>query len=229
MKIIYMILNHQNGYKYIGVSDILLNKKWREILANKCNVNDTLHRTLCNGNIADFKMTELEEIYQEHKLETRLQYWLDKYKPEYNKVVHEWETKEYKEGKYRKNWHKGNKGKSRASVILKAKHKESGKWMQVSGWKRAAAKVNGDWRNIMRAASTNNGGGYAYGYYWYIKKPSGDTRRRCYGVDGNGAYTKTFDSLTEAMRALGGDDNCKGICTSIKWGNKWRGYNWFYA
>ena len=31
------------------------------------------------------------------------------------------------------------------------------------------------------------------------------------------------------MRAFGEEDKGKGICTSIKWGNYWRGYKWYYS
>ena len=28
---------------------------------------------------------------------------------------------------------------------------------------------------------------------------------------------------------VGGDDRGKGICTSIKWGSRWKGYMWHYS
>ena len=50
-----------------------------------------------------------------------------------------------------------------------------------------------------------------------------------YGIHKNGHVTQVFESIYEAMRSFGEEDKGKGICTSIKWGSRWKGYLWYKA
>lgn len=226
MILIYIIVNQMNGCSYIGTTEKQLYEEWQEVIDNACNINSTLHNNICYGGAENYRIRQLEEIYQLNLVQTRLDYWIDKYKPVYNLDIVKHEVGKPVHNKHNKDWNKKNRGGSSAQVVLKAKNKVTGKWITVTGWHKAADKVKGDWRNIMRAANKN--GGYAYGYYWYVKSRPDTLCKRCYGIDDKGNRTKVFDSLTEACKGIAVNDKTKGICTSIKYGQKFRGYYWFY-
>ena len=102
---------------------------------------------------------------------------------------------------------------------------ETGKLKTLHGWDTAAKFCNGDVANIKRAIRTD---GSAYGYKWWVYKKVESVKKRVYGVGKSGEVTKVFDSILDAMRAFGEEDRGKGICTSLKWGSRWKGYLWYY-
>ena len=225
---IYIIRHNQTGHKYLGFDKRPLNKVWREILENYSSGNSALFNTMQRVGIKQFKINIVEEV-QDNKLEERLAYWLDKYKPEYNNDVIEHVTrKKAPNKKTRRRWgyqrvHKP-KGE-RQKTVIKCRSLETGKLKTLHGWDTAAKFCNGDVANIKRAIRTD---GSAYGYKWWVYKKVESVKKRVYGVGKSGEVTKVFDSILDAMRAFGEEDRGKGICTSLKWGSRWKGYLWYY-
>ena len=227
---IYMIVNRKNGHKYLGSDVRPLNKVWREILEKYESWNGALYNTMKYYGVESFSIKIVEEV-ADHKLEERMEYWSERYSPEYNTSVIAYTSKsvDNKES-YRKGvrkWgynriHKKNK-KSNKNVI-KCRNIETGKLKTLHGWDAAAKFVGGYVANIKRAVKT---GGTAYGYKWWIYKKV-DIKRSVYGVHKDGSVTQVFSTITEAVRAFGEDDKGKGICTSIKWGSRWKGCLWYY-
>ena len=225
---IYIIKNVVNGHQYIDYTDLPLNKKWKEILQKYENGSSSLFNSMKHDGIGRFKISILEEYYKDD-VDVRLQYWLDRYDPEYNKDVLEHIGISTSKRKSRLKWgiqrkHKP-KGK-RPTNIIKCRSLETGKLKTHHGWEAAAKWVNGNVGNIKKAVARN---GTAYGYKWWIYKKAGDTRRRVYGIHTDGHVTPVFESIVSAMRAFDEDDRGKGICTSIKWGSRWKGYKWYYS
>ena len=226
---IFIIKHKETGYKYLGYDNRPLNKVWREIHENYTSWNGSLWNTMQRVGIDSFKISIVEEV-SEKLLTTRYAYWLDKYAPEYNKDVFEHVAREKKPNKKtRRRWgyqrvHKP-KGEKQRNVI-KCSSLETGKLKTLHGWQACADFCNGDLANIKRAIRT---GGSAYGYKWWIYKKVGSVKRQVYGVGKEGQVTKTFESIADAMRAFGEEDRGKGICTSIKWGSRWKGYLWYYS
>lgn len=225
---IYIIRHNQTGCKYLGFDKRPLNKVWREISENYTEWNGSLWNTMKRAGINQFKISIVEEV-ADHKLEARMEYWMNRYNPEYNKdvIAHEDRAKKPNK-KTRRRWgyqrvHKP-KGKPRSNVI-KCRSLETGKLKTLHGWKACAEFCDGDLANIKRAIRT---GGSAYGYKWWIYKKV-ENKRSVYGVGKEGQVTKVFASISDAMRAFGEDDRGKGICTSIKWGSRWKGYLWYYS
>ena len=103
---------------------------------------------------------------------------------------------------------------------------QTGKLKTHHGWKAAAEFANGKVTKIKDAIARD---GTAYGYKWWVYKQIGSNKRKVYGIHKEGHVTPIFDSISEAMRAMGEDDRGKGICTSLKWNQRWKGYMWFYA
>ena len=224
---IYIIVNRVNGHKYLGSDKRPLNKVWREMLEKADHENTSLYNTMKHVGTDRFSIKIVEEV-PEHKLDSRMQYWLDKYNPEYNTgaLVEIIERGKYKRSTRRWGIQRKKKPKAkRETNTIKCRNVETGKLKTLHGWKAAAEYVNGDLSNIKKAIKK---GSVAYGHTWWIYKKAGDIKRPVYGVNKDGHFTKVYPSISDAMRDFDGDDRGKGICTSIKWGSRWRGYLWFY-
>lgn len=224
---IYIVVNRVNGHKYLGFDERPLNKVWREMI-EKCETeNSSLYNTMRHVGTDRFSIKIVEEV-DNRKLDDRLEYWMNRYSPEYNEgALPEITTR----GTYKRNGRKygimrKKKPKAkRETNTIKCRNVETGKLKTLHGWKAACEYVGGERSNIKRAIAR---GSIAYGHYWWYYKKVGDIKKRVYGVNKDGHYTRVYDSISDAMRDFGGDDRGKGICTSIKWNRRWRGYLWFY-
>lgn len=224
---IYIVVNRVNGHKYLGYDERPLNKVWREMLEKCENENTSLFNTMKHIGTDRFSIKIVEEV-RESKLDERMEYWTRKYNPEYNTVLKEYTPR----GKYKRSstritgiMRKKKKKGERAKNVIKCRNVETGKLKTLHGWKAACDYVNGERANIRRAIDR---GSVAYGHTWWIYKKAGDLKKPVYGVNKDGHYTEVYESISAAVRAFGEDDRGKGICTSIKWGRRWRGYLWFY-
>lgn len=228
---IYMIVNRQNGHKYLGSDVRPLNKVWREILEKYESWNGALYNTMKYYGSGAFSIKIVEEV-NDNRLEERMAYWAERYTPEYNEVVIPHETKHvdnkesYRRGERKWGYQRIHKKQKKSNkIVLKCRSLETGKLKTLHGWETAAKFAGGHVANIKRAIRTNTN---AYGYKWWIYKKV-EIRRSVYGVHKDGSITETFPTITSAMRAFGEEDRGKGICTSIKWGSRWKGYQWYYA
>ena len=225
---LYIIRHNQTGYKYLGYDKKPVNKIWREILENHDKWNGSLWNTMSSVGVEHFKLNIVEEV-PDHKIEERYKFWLDKGGFVYNEDVVPYDGKKlkpYKRGRGVKGYMRKHKPKGkRTKNVIKCRNIETGKLKTIHGWEACAKFCNGDVGNIKRAVRT---GGSAYGYKWWIYKKN-DIKRSVYGVGKEGNHTKIFPSISDAMRAFGEEDKGKGICSSIKWGSRWKGYLWYYA
>ena len=201
---------------------------WKEILQKYEHENSSLFSGMRYYGIANFKISILEEFYGSG-IEDRMEYWFNRYSPEYNQDVINIPYKEQKKSRSKLKWGiqrtKKPKAKHETNTI-KCRNLETGKLKTLHGWKAAADYVDGNITNIKKAIRRQ---GTAYGYKWWIYKRAKDAKRCVYGIHKEGHTTPVFQSITEAMKAMGADDRGKGICTSIKWKQRWKGYMWFYA
>ena len=84
--IIYLILNKQTGEKYVGNTTLAMNKEWvHHIDRSKRMSVEPLHKAFRQYGVHNFMMKELDE-YDNTCLESKLNEWIDKYKPEYNPI-----------------------------------------------------------------------------------------------------------------------------------------------
>ena len=227
---IYIILNRQTSHKYIGYDTLPLNKVWSNILKNYGNKNDALSNAIRYYSEEAFTIRILEEV-QDRVLVDRVQYWVNKYNPEYNVSVVEHVTRKldnkgsYKAGQKRWGYQRKKKPKKHDKNVIKCRCLKSGKLRTFHGWVAAAEFANGTASCIRRSIYRD---GTAYGYKWWIYKQA-PSKKQVYGVHKNGHVTETFESISAAMRSFGEEDRGKGICTSIKWGSRWKGYLWYYS
>ena len=224
---IFIVVNRVNGHKYLGFDSRPLNKVWREMLQKSNNETTSLYNTMKHVGSDRFSIKIVEEV-ADHKLDERMEYWMDRYQPEYNNGA----LVEYKSrGEYKRDGRKygimrKKKPKAKRDTnTIKCRNIETGKLKTLHGWKAAVEYVDGDLSNIKRAVKNDT---IAYGHKWWIYKKLDSIKKSVYGVNKDGHYTKVYESISDAMRDFGGDDRGKGICTSIKWNKRWRGYLWFY-
>ena len=222
---IYIIINRKNGNKYLGYSTLPINKIWKDILQKYQYENTTLYSNMQHIGIDNFTIKIVEEYYGKD-IDSRMEYMLDKYKPEYNTDIIGYKiTPSTRKKKYDTAWMKKRRPKTiKRKCVLKCRSVETGKLKTIHGWDEALSFCNGERSNIRKAIKNN---GTAYGYYWWYHERV-DIRRQVYGINRDGDKTKVFDSISDAMRAFGYEDKGKGICTSIKWDSYWCGYKWFY-
>ena len=227
---IYLVLNKQTSHKYIGYDTLPLNKVWLHILENHKEQNTPLSNALSYYNSDDFTIRILEEV-NENKVKDRVQYWIEKYNPEYNNLVLEHKGRKlnnkesYKNGDRRWGYQRKKKPKKHDKNVIKCRCLETGKLRTFHGWVAAAEYVNGRPSNIRRSIDRE---GTAYGYKWWIHKHARN-KKEVYGVHKTGHVTPVFESISAAMRSFDEEDRGKGICTSIKWGSRWKGYLWYYS
>lgn len=227
---IYLILNRQTSHKYIGHDTLPLNKVWGNILKNYKDENSSLNNAIRHYKPESFTIRILEEVGG-GRVEERMEYWVSKYNPEYNNLVMEHKGRKlnnkesYKNGDRRWGYQRKKKPKKHDKNVIKCRCIETGKLKTFHGWVAAAEFVNGKVSNIRRSIIKD---GTAYGYKWWIYKHA-KNKKEVYGVHKNGHVTPVFESISAAMRSFNEEDRGKGICTSIKWGSRWKGYLWYYS
>ena len=205
-----------------------MNREWKEILQKHEHGNSALFMALRYYGTHNFKISILEEYYKSD-IQDRMEYWFDRYKPELNQDIIIPDIVEQKKSNSKRRWgyQRVHKPSPRHETnTIKCRNLETGKIKTLHGWKAAASYVDGNVTNIKKAIRRK---GTAYGYKWWIYKRAKDPKRKVYGVHKDGHITPIFNSITEAMRAMESDDRGKGICTSLKWNQRWKGYMWYYA
>ena len=77
--IIYLIVNKQNGHKYVGQTTQGMNKRWQQHIQEAMRMSDKpLHRTMRKYGNHNFMIKELDEC-DESLLDEKEQYWIEKY------------------------------------------------------------------------------------------------------------------------------------------------------
>jgi group I intron endonuclease len=77
--IIYLIINKQNGHKYIGQTTQPMNKRWQQHIQEALRMSDKpLHRAMRKYGNHNFMIKELDEC-DKSLLDDREQYWIEQY------------------------------------------------------------------------------------------------------------------------------------------------------
>ena len=243
---IYLILNKQTGEKYIGNTTLAMNKEWvHQIDRSKRMSSDPLHKAFRQYGTHNFMMKELDECDESEFIE-KTNYWIDKYKPEYNpiiiptppvEVVQEIKTPPPKQVKrtittsHLQVWNEQTRGNGKKlGLKIRGKNLETGLCQDYESARVAAEQVTGNPRNnsnILLAAKT---GRTAYGYKWQILEEK-NKKKSVFGVNKKtGLIGPRSESIMAAVRSFEGTDR-NGILKSLKNPGKysWKGYYWFFG
>jgi group I intron endonuclease len=240
--IIYLIINKENGHKYVGQTMKTMNKQWQEHIAESNRMSPTpLHKAFRNYGIHKFTIKQIDEC-DERLLDEKQEYWIEYYNTicEYNlgfkskrpiPIVEKPKKKEVEKVK-REPWGfmlKENRGNGRHSAKkIMGINVETGEkkiWdsftdaaLEVAGNKEANANIHGAIKN----------GTKAFGYRWRRLDDSPNK------IAVKGVHKKTwaeldFESIIEACRYFG-TTNTSGLQNSLRNPHKYtfRGYYWFY-
>ena len=238
--IIYLILNKQNEHKYIGNTTLAMNKEWvQHIDKSKRMSSEPLHKAFREYGIHNFMIRELDEC-DESEFESKTNYWIEKYKPEYNiikEIIKSIEVKEekkprtYKSAPHLIQWNEENRGNGKHfGFKIRGKNLETGLCTDYESARVAAEQVTGkaiNNSNIILAART---GRTAYGHKWQIIEEK-DQKRAVFGVNKKTEQIEVrYESISAALREFKAADK-QGILRSLKNPGKysWHGYWWFYV
>lgn len=241
--IIYLILNKQNGYKYIANTTLTMNKEWiYHIDKSKRMSSEPLHKAFREYGIHNFMIKELEECYV-NEFENKTNYWIEKYQPEYNpiketiepveigEVKKEKKPREYRAVPHLIQWNEENRGNGKHfGFKIRGKNLETGLCTDYESARVAAEQVTGksiNNSNIILAART---GRTAYGHKWQIIEEK-DHKSAVFGVNKKTEQIELrYESINAALRAHESNDK-QGILKSLKNPGRfsWKGCWWFYG
>ena len=234
--IIYIIINRNNGYKYIGQSLLSQNKVWQHHIQSAIRMSqEPLHKAMRKYGNHNFMIKELDDC-NESILNEREQYWIDQYKPEYNgdieviekediiEVIEEPIIKKEKVSSFKFAENRGN-GKHLATKIMSV-NIETGEeriWDSVS---EAAIELTGDIKKSGNISRAMTNGYKCYDHLWKRLEQSKHSIK-VYGVNKmTWERTRTFESIKEAAKYVG-CENCIRRSIRNPRRNSHKGYYWF--
>jgi len=244
--IIYLILNKQNGHKYVGNTTLAMNKEWvHHIDRSKRMSSEPLHKAFREYGTHNFMIKEIDEC-DETEFETKTTYWIEKYTPEYNPPLVIEDIKEepiviqepVKKDRAKRTkpdcfvpWNENTRGNGKHfGLKIRGKNLSTGLCTDYESARVAAEQVTGNPNNnsnILLAART---GRTAYGYKWQLLEHK-EKKKAVFGVNKKTEQIEVrYESMAAALRAFECSDK-HGILKSLKNPGRygWKGYYWFYV
>lgn len=256
--IIYLIVNKQNGHKYVGQTTQGMNKRWKQHIQEALRMSDKpIHRAMRKYGNHNFMIKEIDEC-DENLLDKREQYWIEHYntfEEGYNatsggdKVVFSEETKQKISEKAKERiitpehttkakiepwgaFTEENRGNGKhCGLSIRSKNLETGICTDYENARMAALSLTGDPNknsNILLAARK---GGTAYGHKWQILEDK-SKKKAVFAVNKKtGEIGARYESIADAARSLCGSGKGTGLIKSLRNPGKysWKGYYWFYV
>ena len=244
--IIYLIINKQNGHKYVGNTTLAMNKEWvHQIDRSKRMSSDPLHKAFREYGTHNFMMKELDEC-EESLFEEKTNYWIDQYKPEYNPVnvekaeipmqvlqdivVPVKKEKRIISSPHLIQWNEHTRGDGKKTGLkIKGKNLETGLCTEYESAREAATQVTGNPNNRANILSAARHYRIAYGHRWQILEEK-EKKKAVFGVNKKTEQIEVrYESIMAAVRGFESADK-QGILKSLKNPGRysWKGYWWFY-
>jgi hypothetical protein len=228
-----------------------MNKEWvQHIERSKRMSSEPLHKAFREYGIHNFMIRELDEC-DGNVIEEKTNYWINKYKPEYNPVIPNVEkaeeiiqekrkpdtkpklkqTKKKETPSHLQVWNEHTRGDGKHfGFKIRGKNLETGICTDYESARVAAIEVTGNPinnSNIILAART---GRKAYGHKWQILEEK-DHKKKIFGVNKKTEQIEQrYESINAALKEFEAEDK-QGLIKSLKNPGKysWRGYWWFYG
>lgn len=233
--IIYLIINKENGHKYIGQTTLPLNKIWQQhIEESKRMSSKPLHRAFRKYGVDKFIIKVIDEC-DERLLNEKEHYWIKQYDSKYNDDAYE-EVIEQPiiEEEPKEPWHplneniRGN-GKHCGLRILGV-NIETGEEIIWDNARDAAYELTGDRKKNSNILLSARNGYKCYGYRWRILEDK-TKKKSVVGVHKKTWHRIEFESMSEACRQLCGNCRGAGLVKSLRHPHKytWKEHYWFYT
>jgi group I intron endonuclease len=240
MGIVYLIINKQNGKKYVDATTKMMNKSWAEHLNQARRMSrEPLHRAIRDYGAHLFQLRELDECTKD-LLSERQQYWIDQYKPEYNTELPE-EVKEQPKQKgfrvpqqtqkpkgFALSKHRGT-GKS-TGIRIQSMNLDTGEIKEWENSRTAAAEIAGDpnrGSNILLSAKK---GYIAYNHRWKLLENK-TLKRPVKAVNKITWQEYYFESIADAIRQVSPHcHNTSSMKKALESNGRYtyKGFMWFY-
>ena len=246
--IIYLISNKENGYKYIGQTNLAMNKIWQHHIKESLQMSSKpLHRAMRKYGNHRFNIQEIDEC-DESLLNEREEYWIKHYNTHENgyntinkdKIVHppkkqdlptiKSPTKE-KSDPWGSLTEKNRGNGKHSGLKIRGKNLETGICTDYENARMAALSLTGDANknsNILLAARKN---GTAYGHKWQLLEDK-SKKKSIFGVNKKtGLIGPRHESIADAVRSICPGVSTTGIVKSLRNPGKfsWKGHYWFYG
>ena len=175
---VYLIINTDTGHKYIGNTTNMLNKEWKHhIECSKRMSREPLHIAMRKYGNHVFNIKEIDACNQSDLIE-KTEYWIGRYKPEYNEefAVEEppktFVIKQKVEDKKPKNlptFTDENRGTGKHSGIrIQSMNIETGELKEWENARVAAAEIAGNPNRNANILKSARKGYISYGHRWKL-------------------------------------------------------------
>lgn len=239
--IVYLIINKENGHKYVGQTTQPLNKRWQQHIqeANRMSPKP-LHRAFRKYGIGKFTMKVIDEC-DESLLNQKEQYWIEQYKTfeegyNDNKPIIIQETKDtitIPQKSKIEPWGcltEENRGNGKHSGLkIMGINIETGEEKIWENAREAALEVAGDRNKNSNILLSARKGYKCYGYKWKLLENK-SKKKAVRGVHKRTWEEVFYDSINDAVRDMGNGTRGTGLRNSLHNPHKytWHGYYWFY-
>ena len=216
-----------------------MNKEWvHHMERSKRMSSEPLHKAFREYGTHNFMIKELDEC-DESEFESKTNYWIEKYNPEYNVIVKKEIIEVVKEIKIKPTvkiepWgsltdkNRGN-GKH-CGIKIRGKNLSTGICTDYENARMAALSLTGDPNkngNILLAAKK---GGTAYGHKWQLLEEK-SKKKPVFGVNKKTEQIEIrYESIADAVRSISPGAKSTGLIKSLKNPGRysWKGCWWFY-
>lgn len=199
--IIYLIVNKQNGHKYIGQTIKSMNRRWQEHISEAMRMSSSpLHRAMRKYGNHNFMIKEIDEC-DESLLNEREEYWIK----QYNTFVEGY-----------------NATTGGGKVIFNEETKQK---IGVSVSNAMLDKRTDEWNDKIRQNHLKRTEPWGF----QLKENRGDgkhTAKRIMGINVETGEEKIWESITAAALEVTGKKASGNIHEAIKNGWKAHGYRW---
>ena len=229
-----------------------MNKEWvHHIDRSKRMSSEPLHKAFREYGTHNFMIKEIDEC-DETEFESKTNYWIEQYKPEYNPVIKKEVVveiakqapeessvtiKELAKGpkkpkpEYFVPWSDETRGNGKHfGLKIRGKNLETGVCTDYESARVAAEQVTGNPINNSNILLAARKGRIAYGHKWQLLEHK-EKKKAVFGVN---KKTEQIEVRYESMAAALRDFECtdkNGILKSLRNPGRysWRGYWWFYV
>jgi len=238
--VIYLIINKENGQKYVGQTTIGMNKEWKNHIESAKRMSaEPLHHAMRKYGNHNFMIKELEECSTD-LLEERTVYWITQYNTlnSYNGSYVEQEEIEEKNSrnvseKKKSNWGvftEKNRGNGKhCGIKIQGLNLDTGEYHTWDNARDAAEAVTGDRSKNSNILLSAKKGYKCYGYRWKLleNKPKKKAVKAIHKVTWQEFH---FESCADTVRRVGNGIGATGLKRALRSNgrNTWKGFMWFY-
>jgi group I intron endonuclease len=244
--IIYLIINKQNGHKYVGQTTQPMNKRWQQHIQEALRMSDKpLHCAMRKYGNHNFMIKELDEC-DKSLLDQREQYWIEQYNTfnsseGYNATsenlleIERTDEEVTTLTKKQQSWgfltdeNRGN-GKH-FGIRIQGLNIETGEIKEWDNARDAAEEVTGNRNKNSNILLSAKKGYKCYGYRWKLLEQK-SKKKAVKAVHKITWEEYQFESIADAIRKVSGNNSRgTGLVKSLRSNGRytWKGFMWFYS